>query len=303
MQILERIEEVRSACGAARARERHVGLVPTMGAFHAGHRSLMRTARERCDLVVVSLFVNPTQFGPDEDLSAYPRDLAADRAAASAEGVDVLFVPTVEEMYPSAPMTTVHVAGLTERLCGARRPGHFDGVTTVVTKLFSIVGPCTAFFGRKDAQQLAVVTRMVADLDLPVDVVGCPLVREPDGVAMSSRNAYLGDDERRAATVLSRALRAVGDAAAGGERRAEALRRVLVDTVAGEPLVDLDYAEVVDAASLEPVEVLAAPVLVALAAHVGRARLIDNCTISLTPAGDAVVDLGVTAPRLDGHDA
>jgi pantoate--beta-alanine ligase len=293
MRTFERIADVRAACGESRRNGGSVGFVPTMGAFHAGHVSLMRAARRDCDLVAVSLFVNPTQFGPNEDLSAYPRDLAGDRDAAAAAGVDLLFTPSVEEMYPAPGVTTVHVAGLTEGLCGARRPGHFDGVTTVVTKLLSIVGPCRAYFGRKDAQQLAVVTRMARDLDLPVEVVGCPLVREPDGLAMSSRNAYLGDAERRAATVLSRALREVGDLALGGERRARPLRAAIVDAIGTEPLVDLDYAEVVDAESLEPVAEIVHPTLVAVAAQVGRARLIDNCTISPTGTGDVVVDLGV----------
>jgi pantoate--beta-alanine ligase len=295
MQTLERIAELRAACDEARGRGLHVGLVPTMGAFHAGHRSLMRAARRDCGLVVVSLFVNPTQFGPSEDLSAYPRDPEGDRAAAEAEEVDVLFTPSVDEMYPSPPRTTVHVDGLTARLCGASRATHFDGVTTVCTKLFSIVGPCSAYFGRKDAQQLAVVRRMARDLDLPVDIVGCPLVREPGGIAMSSRNAYLTDDERRAATVLSRALRNVADLVRAGERRADALRGVLVDMIGGEPLVTLDYAEVVDAATLEPVSAIGEGVLVAVAANVGRARLIDNCTISVSDDGHVAIDLGVVA--------
>jgi pantoate--beta-alanine ligase len=266
-----------------------------MGAFHAGHRSLMRAARGDSDLVVVSLFVNPTQFGPNEDLSAYPRDPEGDRAAAEAEGVDVLFAPSVEEMYPAEPRTTVHVSGLTERLCGASRPGHFDGVTTVCTKLFSIVGPCTAYFGRKDAQQLAVVRRMARDLDLSVEVVGCPLVREADGVAMSSRNAYLSVDERQAARVLRRALQRVADAVRDGERRADGLRDLLVDTIGSEPLVRLDYAEVVDADELQPVTTVSGDVLVAVAAFVGRARLIDNCAIAVSKDGDVSVDLGVVA--------
>ncbi|MET0276286.1 MAG: pantoate--beta-alanine ligase, partial [Acidimicrobiia bacterium] len=199
------IAEVRASCDAARRRGARVGFVPTMGYFHEGHRSLMRAARADNDFVVVSLFVNPTQFGANEDLDAYPRDLEGDSTAAESEGVDVLFMPTVAEMYPAGARTTVHVDGLTAGLCGASRPGHFDGVTTVVAKLFSIIGPCRAYFGRKDAQQLAVIRRMTTDLDLPVDVVGSPLVREPDGLAMSSRNAYLSSDERRTALVLSRA--------------------------------------------------------------------------------------------------
>ncbi len=217
MIVAERVAELRSICDEARRAGRLVGLVPTMGYFHEGHRSLMRTARAATDLVVVTLFVNPTQFGPNEDLAAYPRDLEGDAAVAEAEHVDVLFVPPVEEMYPQgSQLTVVHVGRLTEDLCGATRPVHFDGVTTVVTKLFSIVGASVAFFGRKDYQQLAVIRQMTADLDLPVDVRGCPLVREADGVAMSSRNAYLTPEERTAARVLSESLRAAADADRGG---------------------------------------------------------------------------------------
>jgi pantoate--beta-alanine ligase len=264
-----------------------------MGYFHEGHRSLMRAARANNDAVVVSLFVNPTQFGPTEDLDNYPRDLEGDTTISVAEGVDVLFVPSVAEMYPRGTCTTVHVAGLTERLCGASRPTHFDGVTTIVAKLFSIVGPCRAYFGRKDAQQLAVVRRMTADLDLPVDVVGCPLVREPDGVAMSSRNAYLSPDERRSATVLVRALRAAADAVDAGERDARTLRELVTATVAGEPAVRLDYAEVVDAATIQPVDRLERDTLIALAAFVGSTRLIDNIAVSFD--GETVsVDRGLT---------
>jgi pantoate--beta-alanine ligase len=292
MQTVRRIADVRRICDDARRSDKTVGLVPTMGAFHAGHRSLMRAARGECDLVVVSLFVNPTQFGPNEDLSGYPRDEEGDASAAATEGVDVLFAPSVDEMYPAASRTIVHVAGLTDRLCGASRPGHFDGVTTVVAKLFSIVGPCRAYFGRKDAQQLAVVGRMARDLDLPVDVVGCPLVREPDGVAMSSRNAYLTDEQRSAATVLSKALRAIA-AHATARQSAESVRALVRELVDAEPLVELEYVEVVDASMLEPIDELADEVLVALAARVGRARLIDNCTITVLDDGSTTADLGV----------
>ncbi len=283
MITVETIAEVRRACDTARASGRNVALVPTMGYYHEGHRSLMRAARERDGFVVVSLFVNPTQFAPTEDLAAYPRDPEGDAAKAAAEGVDVLFTPSVAEMYPDGACTTVHVEGLTAGLCGARRPGHFDGVSTVVTKLFSIVGPCRAYFSRKDAQQLAVVQRMARDLCLPVEVVACPFVREPDGLAMSSRNVYLEPDERRAATVLSRALRDAGDAAVAGERDARALRDAVVGAIASEPLVRLDYAELVDAATLAPVERLDTDSLLAVAAFVGRARLIDNVTIMRGP--------------------
>jgi len=289
---LATIADVRAACDATRAAGGRVGFVPTMGFFHEGHRSLMRAARARNDLVVVSLFVNPTQFGPSEDLSSYPRDPDGDAAAAEAEGVDVLFTPAVDEMYAAGARTTVHVSGLTERLCGASRPGHFDGVTTVVTKLFSIIGPCAAYFGRKDAQQLAVIRRMTADLDLPVDVVGCPLVREHDGLALSSRNFYLDADARQAATILSASLYLASESVVRGERDAAVLRQQIVDTIANVPQVKLDYVEIVDAATLEPVEQLVADTLVALAAFVGKARLIDNVTITF-PAGVPTPDLGV----------
>jgi pantoate--beta-alanine ligase len=289
---LTTIDDVRAACDAARTAGHRVGFVPTMGFFHEGHRSLMRAARADNDFVVVSLFVNPTQFAPSEDLAAYPRDPEGDRAAAEAEGVDVLFTPNVDEMYPEGARTTVHVAGLTDRLCGASRPGHFDGVTTVVAKLFSIVGPCRAYFGRKDAQQLAVIRRMTVDLDLPVDVVGCPLVREADGLALSSRNAYLDGEARRAVTVLAGALFAASEAVVAGERDAAVVRQLIVDIVAYVPDVRLDYVEIVDAETLEPIEQLTADTLVALAAFVGKARLIDNVTISF-PAGVPTPDLGV----------
>jgi pantoate--beta-alanine ligase len=289
---LTTIADLRATCDATRAADGRVGFVPTMGFFHEGHRSLMRAARADNDLVVVSLFVNPTQFAPTEDLAAYPRDLEGDRAAAEAEGVDVLFVPDVDEMYPGGARTTVHVAGLTEGLCGASRAGHFDGVTTVVAKLFSIVGPCRAYFGRKDAQQLAVIRRMTTDLDLPVEVVGCPLVRESDGLALSSRNTYLDDDGRRQATILSGALFVASEAVVRGERDAAAVRRLVVDTIAQVPEVRLDNVEVVDSGTLETITPLRDDTLVALAAFVGKARLIDNVTITF-PGGVPTPDLGV----------
>jgi pantoate--beta-alanine ligase len=287
------IDEMRAWCDDARRRDATVALVPTMGYFHEGHRSLMRAARAANDVVVVSVFVNPLQFGPAEDLDAYPRDLDGDAAIARAEGVDVLFVPSVAEMYPRPPLTNVHVDGLTRGLCGASRPTHFDGVATVVTKLFSIVGPSRAYLGRKDAQQLAVVRRMTDDLNLPVEVVGCPLVREPDGVAMSSRNAYLSDDERTAAVVLVRALEHAADAVRAGERDAAVLRRTIASEVDAERLATLDYVDVVDGLELSPVDRLedGRDVLVALAARLGKTRLIDNMTVTVDGAG-VRVDLG-----------
>jgi len=301
--VVERVADLRAHLDAARAQGRTVGFVPTMGAFHEGHRSLMRAARANHDTVVVSLFVNPLQFGPAEDLDRYPKDLEGDLAAAAAEGVDIVFAPPVEEMYPGfpvPPLTTVSVAGLTGGLCGGARPGHFDGVATVVTKLFSIVGPSTAYFGKKDAQQLAVVRRMATDLCLPVDVIGCPLVREADGLAMSSRNRNLSPAEREAATVIHRGLQSGAEVVLGGERDAGKLRRVVANVLTTEPLVRLEYAEVVAADTMEALEEIAGEVLVAVAARVGDVRLIDNMTIRVDARG-AVVDLGViVAPDREG---
>jgi pantoate--beta-alanine ligase len=289
--FIETIVALRDACADARASHRTVGLVPTMGYLHEGHRSLMRAARAETDFVVVTIFVNPLQFGPSEDLGRYPRDLVRDLEACAQEGVDVVFAPSVAEMYPQPPATTVHVAGLTEGLCGAHRPVHFDGVTTVVAKLFSIAGPCRAYFGRKDAQQAAVVTRMAADLEFPVEVVACPLVREADGLALSSRNAYLSADDRRAAPVLFRALRAAADAVLAGERDPLRLTTHIREIVATESNVELEYVEARDAATIEPIERVEGEVLLALAARLGVTRLIDNIGISVV--GDSVtVDLG-----------
>jgi pantoate--beta-alanine ligase len=292
MLHLSTIADVRAACDRARSEGRRVGLVPTMGFLHEGHRSLMRAARAETDFVVVTIFVNPLQFGADEDLDRYPRDLAGDLAQCDAEGIDVVFAPPASEMYPNgAPRTTVHVDGLTEGLCGAARPTHFDGVTTVVTKLFAIVGPCAAFFGRKDAQQLAVIRRMAADLDLPVAVVGCPLVREPDGLARSSRNAYLSTAERAAALVLYRSLTAAADAVREGERDVTRLVDQVRATVAAEPLVELEYAEVRALDDLAPVAQIDGEVLLAVAARVGATRLIDNVMFSVRGT-DVYADLG-----------
>lgn len=294
MMTTTRIAEVRDQLAAARSQGHSVGFVPTMGALHAGHRSLMRAARAQNATTLLSVFVNPLQFGAGEDLDRYPRDLASDERAAAAEGVDIVFAPSVGEMYPiGAPATSVHVSGVSEGLCGRSRPGHFDGVATVVAKLLSIVGPCRAYFGRKDFQQLAVVRRMVSDLDLPVDVVGCPIVREPDGLAMSSRNAYLSQAEREAARGLFRALQAGARAAAEGERDPAVLRTLVERSILAGEHVRLEYAEVVGAVGLGPLDRLDGEVLVAVAAHVGATRLIDNMTLSIG-AGAATADLGVS---------
>ena len=265
----------------ARAADRTVGLVPTMGALHAGHTSLIARARAECDVVAVTIFVNPLQFGDPDDIAAYPRTLDHDLACAEA-GADVVFVPSVREMYPSwpdPPATTVSVRGVSEVWEGASRPGHFDGVATVVAKLFSVAGRCRAYFGLKDFQQLAVVRQLTEDLALPVEVVGCPIVREPDGLAFSSRNVRLSRAERAAATVLSRALAAGRAALAGGERSSVAVRAAMRAVVETEPLVDLDYAAVVDARTLaDPAHVGdLAGVRLLIAARVGPVRLIDNC--------------------------
>jgi|SRR5881394_510205 len=273
-------DELRALLATARLAGRSIGLVPTMGSLHEGHLSLLRAARAECDLVVMSLFVNPAQFGPGEDLDHYPRDEERDAELAGEAGVDLIYTPPVEEVYPEGFSTSVEVGGLTEVLCGdpARRGAeHFRGVTTVVAKLLNIVQPNVAYFGQKDAQQLAVICRMVSDLDIPVRIEALPIVREADGLAMSSRNAYLSEADRERATALSRALRAV-ERAAGEDSLAasiEAGRRVLEE--AG---IEAEYLEARDVENLEPVaELNGRPVLVALAAHVGGARLIDNVLI------------------------
>jgi pantoate--beta-alanine ligase len=261
-----------------------VGLVPTMGYLHEGHLSLVRAARAANDTVVTSVFVNPTQFGPNEDLARYPRDEARDLALLEAESVDVVFAPPVEQVYPEAFSTYVAVEGLTARLEGASRPTHFRGVTTVVLKLLNIVQPHRAYFGRKDAQQLAVVRRMARDLDVPVEIVGMPIVREPDGLAMSSRNAYLSPEERRAALVLSRALHVAEELYSSGERFGATIRARMSDEVSAEPLASLDYVSVADTQTLDELEHIDRPALVSLAVHIGATRLIDNTTLGDPPA-------------------
>ena len=270
------IAELRARLDADRAAGRRVGFVPTMGYLHDGHASLMDAARDACDVVVTSIFVNPLQFGPTEDLDAYPRDLSGDTALAERHGVDLLFVPATAEMYPTAIRTTVSVAGVSEPLEGRSRPTHFAGVATVVAKLFAIVGPCHAFFGEKDFQQLAVIRQMVHDLSLPVEVVGCPTVREVDGLAMSSRNAYLTPAERSAAPVVHRALQAGRALVEDGEHDAAVVRAAMAAVIEEEPLAELDYAEVVDARTLEVPEPLAGPLRLLAAVRFGSARLIDN---------------------------
>ena len=283
MRVVRSKVELREALEPARRQERTIGLVPTMGYLHEGHLSLLRAARRRCDVVVMSLFVNPSQFGPGEDLESYPRDEARDRELAEQEGVDLIYAPPVEEVYPEGFATSVEVGGsMTEVLCGApsrRGTSHFRGVTTVVAKLLNSVAPDVAYMGQKDAQQAIVIRRMVRDLDFPVQIEVLPTVREPDGLAMSSRNAYLSPDERRRAAALIRALRAAEAVAASGETRTQVAleaARAELERVGIEP----EYLEARDAEDLAPAESLnGRPVLVAVAARVGQARLIDNLVI------------------------
>ena len=284
------IEEVRAAVRKARAAGHRVGFVLTMGALHAGHVSLIRAARSETGFVVVSIFVNPAQFGPGEDYERYPRPLEEDLEVCRAEGVDLVFAPDASAMYPSGFATTVHVAGITEKMCGAARPGHFDGISTVVAKLFGIVEPDAAYFGEKDAQQLAVVRQMVLDLNVPVEIRGCPLVRESDGLTTSSRNAYLSADERQRALVLNRALAGARQRIADGERDAERIADEVRRQIADTGGVNLEYVAVVDPDSLEDLSEIQDQVLVAVAARVGSARLIDN--VLLRGLGGAAVKDG-----------
>ena len=278
MRTVRTVRELREALAPERRAGRSIGLVPTMGSFHEGHLSLVRRAREACDVVVVTLFVNPTQFGAGEDLDAYPRDETRDRALAEAEGVDLLFAPSVDEVYPEGFDTTVTVGGLSSVLEGdpvRRGPGHFAGVATVVAKLFNMVGADVAYFGQKDAQQALIIRKLVRDLDMPVRIEVCPIVRDPDGLALSSRNAYLSADERERALSLRRALRAAEEAVEGGTLEAHtvlAAARAKLDEAGVEP----EYLELRSAEDLSVVERVNGSTLLAVAARVGRARLIDN---------------------------
>ena len=277
MEVISTAQGVHAWSRGERDAGKRIGLVPTMGALHRGHLSLIQAARAACGAVVVSVYVNPLQFGPTEDFRAYPRDREKDAALAESAGCDLLFVPPDGEIHPPGHRTFVEVQGMQDVLCGRSRPGHFRGVATVVAKLFTIVRPEVAFFGEKDAQQVRIIRRMERDLHLGVEIVSCPTVREDDGLALSSRNAYLTEAERRAAPVLYRALRVAADRARSGETAD--LVALLRDTIASEPLARLDYAEAVDGETLEPVTAAGPGTLLAVAAWFGRARLIDNITL------------------------
>ena len=276
MQVLSTVHEMRAACRAVRKSGQSLALVPTMGALHTGHIALVRAARAKCDVVAASIFVNPTQFGPNEDFSKYPRTFEKDCALLEAEGVALLFAPQSEEMYPKGASTFVEVEGVGDRLDGRSRPGHFRGVATVVAKLFHIVGPHKAFFGQKDAAQVAVLRSMVRDLNFPVDLVVCPTVRESDGLALSSRNRYLSAEERGRALVLSRALNVIAAAYGAGQKDVARLLEAGHSVLATEPDVRIDYLEIVNADTLLPLTEAVPGALVAVAAYLGATRLIDN---------------------------
>lgn len=283
MRIVRTVAEVRAAVREARSGGATIGLVPTMGALHEGHLSLVRRARDESGLVVVSLFVNPAQFGPHEDLAAYPRDEARDAELAAGTGADILFAPSVAEVYPQGFATSIHVSGITDVLDGAHRgPGHFDGVATVVTKLFQMVSPDQAYFGQKDAQQVLVIRRLVRDLDMPVRIVACPIVREPDGLAMSSRNVYLDAAARERATALNRALDAAESAVARGQTSAAAVIGA-ASAVLAEAGIDPEYLELRSPDDLRELDTVDGGALLAVAARVGPARLIDNRVLEATP--------------------
>jgi pantoate--beta-alanine ligase len=279
MKLIESVAEMQQLALQTRGEGKSIALVPTMGYLHAGHASLMHEGRKRCDLLVTSIFVNPTQFGAGEDLDKYPRDMERDKAIAATEGVDIIFSPGAGEMYPAGYQTWVDVDRLSLPLCGASRPGHFRGVTTVVCKLFSIVQPTLALFGMKDYQQLAVIRRMTSDLNLPVEIVGMPIVREADGLAMSSRNAYLSPENRIKALCLNRAIQSALEAYRGGERDVVALDRIAREQITAANEAQIDYLEFRNGVSLELQKQADDQTLLALAVKIGTTRLIDNCII------------------------
>lgn len=280
MKVVETIEEVREVVRGWKAEGLSIGLVPTMGFLHEGHGSLMKRASEN-DRVVVSIFLNPIQFGPKEDLSSYPKDFESDRLKCLENGVDLIFAPSAAEMYDEKFCTYIDMSGLTEELCGLSRPGHFRGVCTVVSKLFNIVSPNKVYFGEKDAQQLAVVKRMVKDLNFDLEIKGCPIIREADGLAMSSRNTYLNEEERKAAVALSKSVQVGKDLVGTGERDASVIIKKMKEIIEAEPLARIDYLKVVDSDSLQVVGEINGPILVAMAVFIGKTRLIDNFSYNM----------------------
>jgi len=279
--LVKEIKELRNLIKSWKREGLSIGYVPTMGALHEGHESLIKKAVAENDKVVISVFVNPTQFGPNEDYDSYPRDIDKDLAICMSAGGDVVFNPEPKEMYFNNKSTSVSVSNLTSVLCGAKRPGHFDGVCLVVSKLLNIVTPDKAYFGEKDAQQVAVLKRMVRDLNIDVEIVACPIIREEDGLAKSSRNTYLSDEERKAALILSRSLEIAQDLLNKGERNATKLKEIIKEEISKEPLAKIDYVELVDSDSLENVEIIKNNILIPIAVFIGKTRLIDNFTFEI----------------------
>jgi len=280
VKVIRRAEEMQQTAEALRLSGKVLAFVPTMGFFHEGHMELMRLARKHADIVMISIFVNPIQFGPKEDLDTYPRDLEGDLLKAEKAGVDLAFVPTASDMYPDNFQTRVSVEKVTKHLCGLSRPTHFDGVTTVVAMLFNITKPHIAVFGQKDFQQLTVVSRMVRDLNMDVRIVGVPTVREPDGLAMSSRNSFLNPEERKSALCLKKSLDLAGNLVSRGEHRAEALIQAARELIVAHPFTEIDYVNICDPVTMEDVATVEGEALLALAVMVGKTRLIDNCLLS-----------------------
>lgn len=279
--LIKEIKELRSTIKSWKREGLSVGFVPTMGALHEGHQSLIKRAVEENDKVVVSVFVNPTQFGPNEDFDSYPRDINKDLEICLSAGANVVFNPEPSEMYYGDKSTSVSVSKLTDVLCGAKRPGHFDGVCLVVSKLLNIVTPDKAYFGEKDAQQVAVIKRMVRDLNIDVEIVACPIIREEDGLAKSSRNTYLSAEERKAALVLSRSLEIAKDTLKNGERDARKIKEFILNQLNKEPLAKIDYVEIIDSDSLESVDIIERNILIPIAVFIGKTRLIDNFTFEI----------------------
>ncbi len=279
MKVIESVEQMQEESESLRRAGNVISLVPTMGFLHKGHLELMRVAKEHSDKMVMSLFINPTQFGPSEDFEAYPRDTEGDLEKAQSVGADVVFMPVVEEMYPESSQTSVRVERVTQHLCGLSRPGHFDGVTTVVTKLFNCTKPHVAVFGQKDYQQLAVISRMVMDLDMDIRIIGVPIVREPDGLAMSSRNSYLDPDERKSALCLKKSLELAEKMYYEGATDAGRIKTAVASLIQSRAMTDIDYISLCDPVTLEETKTLRDETLLALAVRVGKTRLIDNCLI------------------------
>ncbi|MCW6109456.1 pantoate--beta-alanine ligase [Clostridium sporogenes] len=278
MNIVHTIKDVKEIIKKWKDENLSIGYVPTMGYLHEGHASLIKKAREENDKVVVSIFVNPIQFGPKEDYSTYPRDLDKDSSLCDEFGANLIFNPEASEMYPNKIYSHVNVGTLTENLCGEKRPGHFQGVCTVLTKFFNIIAPTRAYFGEKDAQQLAVVKKMVADLNFPIEIIGCPIIRESDGLAKSSRNAYLNIKERKSALVLNKSLKEALNALESGETKSNTIKNIIVNRLNKEPLAKIDYVSIVDSDNLQPIEEIKSSILVAIAVYIGKTRLIDNFT-------------------------